>query len=107
MMFAAQTNILTLLCDTLQQPFERHGRTPRKPANENPPGLDDPRGRLAAALADMLPSTLDEVAQAAGLEPATAQAFLAEMGARSQVMFNPLTKRYSLPRGAVESSFAA
>lgn len=106
-MFANQTNPFALLCQSLQQPFDRRGRDSQKLGNDAPQDLDDPRRRLTAALAEMLPSTLEEVAQAADLELPTAQAYLAEMAARSRVMFNPLTKRYSLPRFAGDSGFAA
>lgn len=106
-MIAAPLNLFTLLCQHLQQ--ASGGREPgsRKPDGDGPAGLDDPRHRLVSALAEMLPSTLEEVAQAAGLEIPTAQAYLAEMSARSRVMFNPLTKRYSLPKLLHDTSFAA
>ena len=106
-MFAAQTNLITLLCQSLRQPPNRRLSGSGDPGNGTPQGLDDPRRRLVSALAEMLPSTLEEIAQAAGLELATAQAYLAEMSARSRVMFNPLTKRYSLPKIMDDSSFAA
>ena len=106
-MFAAQINLLTLLCQNRQQASDRRESGSRKPEGGGPAGLDDPRHRLISALAEMLPSTLEEVAQAAGLELPTAQAYLAEMSARSRVMFNPLTKRYSLPKILHDTSFAA
>ena len=104
MMIPVQADLVALFCESLKQSVARGGGTPR---HENKDGLDDPRQRLTAALAEMLPSTLEEVALAAGLELPTAQAYLAEMSARSQVMFNPLTKRYSLPRYLGNGSFAA
>lgn len=104
MMIAFQANLVALLCNSLKQPSTRRGDSPQHETND---GLDDPRQRLTAALAEMLPSTLEEVAEATGLELATAHSYLAEMSARSRVMFNPLTKRYSLPRYLGDGSFAA
>ena len=106
-MFAAQINLLTLFCQNRQQATNHRDSGSRNPDGDGPAGLEDPRHRLVSALAEMLPSTLEEVAQAAGLELPTAQAYLAEMSARSRVMFNPLTKRYSLPKILHDTSFAA
>lgn len=103
-MISFQANLVALLCESLKRSVTRGGGSPQ---HESRDGRDDPRQRLTAALAEMLPSTLEEVAQAAGLELPTAQAYLAEMSARSRVMFNPLTKRYSLPKFAGDNGFAA
>ncbi len=106
-MFAAQTNPITLLCEVLRHSATLLDRSPQRRHSQTPEGLEDPRRRLIAALAEMLPSTQDELAQAVQLELATVQAYLADMAARSEVMFNPLTKRYSLPRFTEAPGFAA
>ena len=103
-MIPFQANLVALLCVSLKQSVTRRGGTPQ---HDNKDVVDDPRQRLTAALAEMLPSTLEEVARAAGLELQTAQAYLGEMSAHSRVMFNPLTKRYSLPKFTGDNSFAA
>ena len=66
-----------------------------------------PQERVRAALAAMLPSTAEEIAEASGLDPVTAAALLDEMAARCRVMFNPLTKRYSLPKRPLRTAVAA
>ncbi|WP_299619822.1 hypothetical protein [Pelagibius sp.] len=106
-MFAAQATLLTMASESLLRPLGK--RPAHKPQRQDRSslGLDDPSARLLAALAEMLPSTLDEIADAAEVERTTAEAYLARMSARCEVMFNPLTKRYSLPRTAAGSTFAA
>ena len=106
-MFAAQTNPFILLCSSLQKTLSLPGGSRQKPDNQNSQGAEDPRHRLQRVLGEMLPSTVDEVAQAAEMELPTAQAYLTELATRSKVMFNPLTKRYSLPKFVGDSSFAA
>ena len=59
---------------------------------------DDPRSRISQILAEMLPSTVEEIAAAVGLDAVTAAACLDDLAGRNRVMFNPLTKRFSLPR---------
>jgi len=66
-----------------------------------------PQERIRSALADMLPSTAAEIAEAAGLEPVTAAACLEALAARCEVMFNPLTKRFSLPKSGLQTGLAA
>jgi DNA-binding IclR family transcriptional regulator len=66
-----------------------------------------PQERIRSALADMLPSTAAEIAEAAGLEPVTAAACLEALAARCEVMFNPLTKRFSLPKSRLQTGLAA
>jgi hypothetical protein len=66
-----------------------------------------PQERIRSALADMLPSTAAEIAEATGLEPATAAACLEALAARCEVMFNPLTKRFSLPKSRPSVGLAA
>lgn len=56
-----------------------------------------PDAVVCAALAEMVPSTAAEVAAATGLDAATVDACLDRLAAGYRVMFNPLTKRYSLP----------
>ncbi|WP_193369126.1 hypothetical protein [Pelagibius marinus] len=68
---------------------------------------EDPRRLICDALADMLPSTAQEIAEATRLDPVTAAACLDELVARYRVMFNPLTKRFSLPKAWPTSGIAA
>ncbi len=74
---------------------------------DNKPASQDPHRMICDALADMLPSTAQEIAEATRLDPVTAAAYLDELAARSRVMFNPLTKRYSLPKAWPASGIAA
>lgn len=67
----------------------------------------DPQRAILGALAEMLPSTSEEIAETAGLDPVTAAASLDALTARYRVMFNPLTKRYSLPKTAPATGIAA
>jgi len=67
----------------------------------------DLEAKLRLVLAEMLPSTLEEIAEAAALETAVTLACLEDMAAGSRVMFNPLTKRFSLPRSAAAGGLAA
>lgn len=57
-----------------------------------------PQDLIRRALAEMVPSTAGEIAEATQLDAALVEATLEQMTARYQVMFNPLTKRFSLPR---------
>lgn len=66
-----------------------------------------PQERVLEALAAMLPSSAAEIAEAAGLDAVTATACLDDLSARCRVMFNPLTKRYSLPRSTPSQGLAA
>jgi hypothetical protein len=66
-----------------------------------------PQDLICDALADMVPSTAEEIAEATGLDPVTAAACLDQMAARCRVMFNPLTKRFSLPRNRSAAGLAA
>lgn len=105
-MFVAQTLLFNIIGAALSSGG-------KEPANSNKQGggkdglSDDPRDRLLAALAEMLPSTQDELSQVTALAPATVEAYLTEMYSRCVVMFNPLTKRYSLPKAAPEGTIAA
>lgn len=58
----------------------------------------DPQALVCTALAEMVPSTAAEIAEATGLDLATAEASLERLTATFRVLFNPLTKRYSLPK---------
>lgn len=62
---------------------------------------------ICEALAEMVPSTAEEIAAATGLDPAVAEANLDRLTARCRVMFNPLTKRYSLPKARSHALVAA
>jgi hypothetical protein len=66
-----------------------------------------PQDLICDALAEMLPSTVEEIAEATGLDAVTTSACLDRLAARYQVMFNPLTKRFSLPRNLCASGLAA
>jgi hypothetical protein len=66
-----------------------------------------PQERIRSALADMLPSTAAEIAETTGMEPVTAAACLEALAARCEVMFNPLTKRFSLPKSRLQTGLAA
>ena len=59
---------------------------------------NDPQALICSALAEMVPSTAEEIAEATGLDAATAQLCLERLAGRYRVMFNPLTKRFSLPK---------
>lgn len=74
------------------------------PAMEQRPAVPD---LIFKALAEMVPSTAEEIAEATGLDPAMAEACLDQLAARYRVMFNPLTKRYSLPKGTTITGIAA
>lgn len=77
------------------------------PATKHTLSTATPQACILQALAGMLPSTAAEIAEACGLEPVTAAACLDGLSARCQVMFNPLTKRYSLPKSRPCLSLAA
>ena len=57
-----------------------------------------PQQRILNALAEMLPSTVSEIAEAIGLDVTETNQRLDELLMRYRIMFNPLTKRYSLPK---------
>jgi hypothetical protein len=62
---------------------------------------------ICEILAEMLPSTVEEIAQATGLAPVAAAAYLDSLVARYRVMFNQLTKRFSLPNAWPSTDMAA
>src|SRR3546814_11961762 len=55
----------------------------------------------------MVPATAGEISEATGLDSLVTEATLEHMAARYQVMFNPLTKRFSLPKLWAARRFAA
>jgi hypothetical protein len=67
----------------------------------------DPEELICRTLADMVPATTGEIAEATGLDARVVEATLDHMATRYRVMFNPLTKRFSLPRLGSARSFAA
>lgn len=71
------------------------------------PTIADAQSAILAALGQMLPSTAAEIAEAAGLDPVVTAARLDDLAERYRVMFNPLTKRYSLPKGTTITGIAA
>lgn len=105
-MFVAQTLLFGLIGAALSTDGNHPANSNRQPGGDDGAG-DDPRGRLLAALAEMLPSTRDELSQVTALAPATVESYLTEMSGRCIVMFNPLTKRYSLPKATAECTLAA
>ena len=58
----------------------------------------DLKAAICRALAEMLPATAEEIAESLALEPGTVSSGLHQLLRRQRVMFNPLTKRYSLPK---------
>jgi len=68
---------------------------------------EDVQALICAALAEMTPSTAGEIAEATGLDPLAAAAQLEELSRRQMVMFNPLTKRFSLPKARALPGLAA
>lgn len=77
------------------------------PTSKHPLSTTSPQERILEALVSMLPSTAAEIADAAGLDPVTGAACLEALAARCEVMFNPLTKRYSLPKATSTRALAA
>lgn len=75
--------------------------------SENRMADTTPQEQIRSVLADMLPSTAAEIAEATGLDPVTAAACLDALAARCEVMFNPLTKRFSLPKATLKKALAA
>ena len=72
-----------------------------RPTNQSAPAQDLP-SQICRVLAEMLPSTAEEIAESAGLDRAMVSASLEELTRRYRVMFNPLTKRFSLPRAPLD-----
>lgn len=62
---------------------------------------------ICEALAEMTPSTAAEIAEATELDPVAAADRLDELARQQRVMFNPLTKRFSLPRPRSAPGLAA
>ncbi len=87
--------------------FSRPTSRRTDPAMAQKPSNPDPQRAVLDALAQMLPATAAEIAEATGLDEAQAAACLDGLAARYRVMFNPLTKRYSLPKAAGHTGVAA
>ena len=104
-MFAVESPVVSF-CARLSGRKERASNKADRCMDKNP-SSPDPRRLIYAALADMLPSTAEEIAEATGIEPVTATACLDELTCRYRVMFNPLTKRFSLPKAWPTSGIAA
>ncbi len=104
-MFAAEIPVISL-CTRLSRRISRAssktGRT-----MDDITAQQDPRSRINQVIADRLPSTAEEIAEASGLDPVTTTALLHEMASRNRIMFNPLTKRFSLPRARPGAGIAA
>jgi len=77
------------------------------PTMDQKPTIADAQRAILDALSQMLPSTAAEIAEAAGLDPIVTAARLDDLAERYRVMFNPLTKRYSLPKGTTITGIAA
>ncbi|GAB4394874.1 MAG: hypothetical protein Tsb0032_24050 [Kiloniellaceae bacterium] len=104
-MFAAETPVISI-CARLSGLKSRASNKARRNMNSDN-SFRDPGSLICAALAEMLPSTAEEIASATGLEPAKAAACLDELARRYRVMFNPLTKRFSLPKAWPQGGVAA
>jgi hypothetical protein len=104
-MFAVESPVVSF-CARLSG-RKQHASNKAGRSMENEPTSQDPRRIICDALADMRPSTAAEIAEATGLDKVTAAAYLDELSARYRVMFNPLTKRYSLPKAWPTSGIAA
>ena len=66
-----------------------------------------PETLICEALAVMTPSTAAEIAEATDLDPVAAARCLDVLVRQQRVMFNPLTKRFSLPRPRTAPGLAA
>ncbi|HEY9536774.1 MAG TPA: hypothetical protein VIS03_04195 [Kiloniellaceae bacterium] len=82
--------------------FAGRGREVRRTARAG-----EPQDLIRQALAEMVPATAGEISEATGLDSLVTEATLEHMAARYQVMFNPLTKRFSLPKLWAARRFAA
>ncbi|GAB4352255.1 MAG: hypothetical protein Kow00114_00820 [Kiloniellaceae bacterium] len=87
--------------------LSRPSRRRSIPAMAQTPATPDPQSAVLDALAQMLPATAAEIAEVTGLSAAAAAACLDGLAARYRVMFNPLTKRYSLPKATRLTGVAA
>lgn len=88
------------------QRFSRSERAMQQTAPARSPA-QGPHEQICTVLAEMVPSTAGEIAEACGLDAATVEASLDSLTARCRVMFNPLTKRYSLPKASRARGLAA
>lgn len=104
-MFAAESPV-TSICARLSGLTSRASNKAESDMDKEATSLD-PRSAICTALADMLPSTAAEIAEAAGLDAAAAAACLDDLARRNRVMFNPLTKRFSLPKPWLTAGIAA
>ncbi len=104
-MFAVESPVVSF-CARLSG---RKARTSNKAVRcmDQKPVSQDPLRLICDALADMQPSTAEEIAEATGLPPVAAAAHLEELAACYRVMFNPLTKRFSLPKAWPTPGIAA
>lgn len=88
------------------QRFSRSERAMQQNAPARSPA-QGPHEQICAVLAEMVPSTAAEIAEACALDQATVEACLDSLTARCLVMFNPLTKRYSVPKAQRAPGLAA
>jgi len=87
--------------------LSRQTRNRTNPTMDQKLSIADAQSAILDALSQMLPSTAAEIAEAAGLDPIVTAARLDDLAERYRVMFNPLTKRYSLPKGTTITGIAA
>lgn len=104
-MFAAEIR-LTALAPLFRQGGGRVSRKTERRMNDTIHPRDA-QTLICEALAQMTPSTAEEVAEASGLDLDAAAAQLEELTRRQRVMFNPLTKRFSLPKAGTLPGLAA
>lgn len=104
-MFATESSVVSLCARLSGRKSRASNKADRCMDSETTP--QDPRSLILEALADMLPSTAEELAETTGFDPVTTTACLDELAARNRVMFNPLTKRFSLPKARTAAGIAA
>lgn len=85
------------LCTSLYRRARNAGSKTGRAMNQTTPE-QDLKGAICRALSEMLPATAEEIAETLGLAPGTVSAGLDQLMRRHRIMFNPLTKRYSLPK---------
>jgi len=95
-MFAVEMTAIPFYARLSPRAAQRLSRSERAMQQKAP--VSGSHDLICAALAEMVPSTAEEIAEATGLAAGTVEACLEGLTARCRVMFNPLTKRYSLPK---------
>ncbi|MEO3430367.1 hypothetical protein AAFN88_16035 [Pelagibius sp. CAU 1746] len=104
-MFAVESRAVSLCACFARRKFRSRDKVGLH--MDSKPASQDPRLLICRVLADMPPSTAEEIAQATGLDPETAAGHLDKLAAAYRIMFNPLTKRFSLPKARPAAGMAA